>query len=219
MFGRVAHRYDFANHLLSLQIDRLWRRRVVQLVRPVLRREGARVMDLCCGTGDLMAALSHDCGRPVMGSDFCHPMLRAAARKDARSPLLEADALRLPIRDRSLDLITVAFGFRNFVDYEGGLRELHRVLRTGGMLAILEFSRPPNPVFRRVYEVYSQRVLPWVGGLISGSRDAYEYLPNSVKRFPAAEELASMMTDQGFADVSFLRMTFGVVAVHIGRVL
>ncbi|MDQ6676164.1 MAG: ubiquinone/menaquinone biosynthesis methyltransferase, partial [Acidobacteriota bacterium] len=162
MFGRVARRYDFANHLLSLQIDRLWRRRVVKLVRPVLRRKGARVMDLCCGTGDLMLALSRDRGEAVMGSDFCHPMLRMAARKGAQSPLVEADALRLPIRDGSLDLITVAFGFRNFVDYQGGLREMRRVMREGGMVAILEFSRPPNPVFRKIYEAYSGRVLPWV---------------------------------------------------------
>ncbi|MDQ6678424.1 MAG: ubiquinone/menaquinone biosynthesis methyltransferase, partial [Acidobacteriota bacterium] len=164
-------------------------------------------------------ALSRDRGEAVMGSDFCHPMLRVAARKWTQSPLVEADALRLPIRDGSLDLITVAFGFRNFVDYEAGLREMRRVMRRGGMVAILEFSRPPNPVFRKIYEAYSGRVLPWVGGLISGSRDAYEYLPESVKKFPGAEELAGMMSEAGFNDVRFVRMTLGVVAVHTGRVL
>lgn len=218
MFGRVAHRYDFANHLLSFEMDRLWRRRVVKLVEPVLRREGARVMDLCCGTGDLMMALSEARGRAVMGSDFCHPMLKAAALKDPHSPLLEADALRLPVADGSVDLLTVAFGFRNFANYETGLMELRRVLRRDGMLAILEFSTPPNPAIRAAYQLYSRWVLPWVGGMVSGSRDAYEYLPESVRKFPAAEELARMMEAAGFREVRYERMTFGVVAIHLARV-
>jgi len=215
MFGRVAHRYDFANHLLSFGVDRFWRRRVVQLVQPALLREGARVMDLCCGTGDLMMALSQERGRAVMASDFCHPMLKAAAAKDPRSPLLEADALRLPVADGLLDLVTVAFGFRNFANYEAGLTELRRVLRDDGMLAILEFSTPPNPAFRAMYRLYSGNVLPWIGGAISGSRDAYEYLPESVRKFPGAEELAQMIGEAGFRKVTFERMTFGVVAIHL----
>ena len=150
-----------------------------------------------------------------MGSDFCHPMLKAAALKDARSPLLEADALRLPIADGSLDLITVAFGFRNFANYEAGLVELRRVLREGGMLAILEFSTPPNAGIRALYQWYSRMLLPWIGGMISGSRDAYEYLPESVRKFPGAEELARMMEASGFREVRFERMTFGVVAIHV----
>jgi len=218
MFGRVAHRYDFANHLLSFGIDRLWRRRVVKLVRPVLRREGARVLDLCCGTGDLMIALGRDRGRAVMGSDFCHPMLQAASLKDPSAQLLEADGLRLPLADGSLDLLTVAFGFRNFANYEAGLLELRRVLRPGGMLAILEFSRPTNKAIRTLYEWYSGRVLPRVGGMVSGSRDAYEYLPSSVRKFPEAEELAAMMERAGFAAVRFERLTFGVVAIHLGDI-
>ncbi len=218
MFGRVAHGYDFANHLLSFGIDRLWRRRVVKLVRPVLHRKGARVLDLCCGTGDLMMALGRDRGRAVMGSDFCHPMLKAAAVKDRTAPLLEADGLRLPLRDASLDLVTVAFGFRNFANYEAGLAELRRVLRPGGMLAILEFSRPTNGAIRMMYEWYSGRVLPRIGGMVSGSRDAYEYLPSSVRKFPEAEELAAMMVRAGFAAVRFERLTFGVVAIHLGQV-
>jgi len=215
MFGRVAHRYDFANHLLSFEIDRLWRRRVVRLVKPVLERKSARVLDLCCGTGELMMALSRAGGRAVMGSDFCHPMLTAAAGKNSGSPLIEADGLRLPFADASLDLITIAFGFRNFANYEAGLTELRRVLHPGGTLAILEFSRPPNGAIRAFYEFYSGRVLPWVGGMISGSRDAYEYLPESVRKFPGAEELASMMKSAGFKNVRFERRTFGVVAIHL----
>ena len=218
MFGRVAHRYDFANHLLSFQIDRLWRRRLVQLVVPVLHRKQARVLDLCCGTGDLTAALSRARGLPVMGSDFCHPMLEAAARKDRSAPLIEADGLRLPFANASLDLLTIAFGFRNFANYEAGLLELRRVIRPGGMLAILEFSRPPNAVIRTVYQWYSGRVLPLIGGAISGSRDAYEYLPSSVRKFPDSDVLACMMTTAGFGNVHFERLTFGVVSIHIGLV-
>jgi len=180
-----------------------------------LLREGARVLDLCCGTGDLMMALSQVRGRAVMGSDFCHPMLKAAAMKDGRSPLVEADALRLPFADGSLDLVTVAFGFRNFANYERGLAELRRVLGTDGMLAILEFSTPPNRVFRAIYRLYSGKVLPWIGGAISGSRDAYEYLPESVRKFPGAEELARMIGAAGFREVTFKRTTFGVVAIHL----
>ena len=218
MFGRVAHRYDFANHVLSFQIDRLWRRKLVHLVAPVLHRKEARVLDLCCGTGDLTAALSRARGLPVMGSDFCHPMLQAAARKNASTPLVEADGLRLPFADGSLDLLTVAFGLRNFANYEGGLLELRRVLRPGGMLAILEFSRPPNAAIRTLYEWYSGRVLPFIGGAISGSRDAYQYLPSSVRKFPDSDVLATMMTAAHFVNVRFERLTFGVVSIHIGEV-
>ncbi len=218
MFARVAHRYDFANHLLSFGIDRLWRKRVVELVRPVLHRANSRVLDLCCGTGDLMLALSRDRAQPVMGSDFCHPMLQAASRKDRHAPLIEADGLVLPFGNQSFDLITIAFGFRNFANYEAGLLELRRVLKPGGLLAILEFSQPPNLALRTLYEWYSSRVLPKIGGMVSGSRDAYEYLPSSVRKFPGASELAKMIESAGFTSVTFERLTFGVVAIHLGHV-
>lgn len=150
MFGRIAPRYDLLNHLLSFNIDRYWRARTVQRVETVLRRPNAKVLDLACGTGDLMLALERRRGAPVLGSDFCHPMLveagRKAGRRSAACPLFEADALTLPLAGGSLDLITCAFGFRNFANYRGGLRELRRVLRPDGMLAILEFSAPPNPL-------------------------------------------------------------------------
>ena len=220
MFGRVAHRYDLANHLLSFNIDRLWRARTVRRLRSVLERPGACVLDICCGTGDLVMALQRACPRPVFGSDYCHPMLVAArdkvAHQHAPSLLFESDALRLPIRDASLDLITVAFGFRNLANYEDGLREMRRVLRAGGMAAILEFSQPPNAAFGAVYGFYSRRVLPWIGGLLTGSRDAYRYLPESIRKFPAAPELADDMRRAGFSSVTFERFTGGTVALHIG---
>lgn len=217
MFGRVAHRYDLANHLLSFNMDRLWRARAVASVREVARRPGARVLDLCCGTGDLLMALERDRGSAVLGSDFCHPMLLGAAAKTSRSPLFESDAMRMPIADASLDAITIGFGFRNLANYEAGLVELRRVLKPGGILAILEFSQPPNPAFAALYNWYSRRILPIIGGALSGSRDAYAYLPESVRKFPPAGELATMMTCAGFRDVRFERMTFGIVALHLGR--
>lgn len=222
MFGRVAHRYDLLNHVLSFQTDRYWRSRTVQRVRSILERPEARVMDLCCGTGDLLLALEKARGSAIIGSDFCHPMLVEARRKIAKrgvgSALAEADALAMPFPAASLDLITVAFGFRNFANYRAGLRELRRLLRPGGCLAILEFSQPPNRLFAAFYRFYSTKVLPKIGGMISGDADAYRYLPESVGKFPGAEDLAREMRDAGFEDVSFERMTFGVVALHLGRV-
>ncbi len=221
MFGRVAPRYDLANHLLSFNIDKYWRARTVSRLQEVLMRPETRALDLCCGTGDLLLALELKRKAAIMGSDFCHPMLTAADKKIAnrglKSPLFEADALSLPLPDASLDLITMAFGFRNLANYERGLAELRRVLRPGGVAAILEFSQPPNAAFGALYGLYSQRILPLLGGAISGSRDAYTYLPESVRKFPSAEKLASMMEAAGFRKVEFERMTFGIVALHIGH--
>ncbi len=218
MFGRVAHRYDLANHLLSFNLDRYWRAHTVARVREVLARPEARVLDLCCGTGDLLRACARrrPAGAAVMGSDFCHPMLLAARAKVAAA-WFEADALRLPLKDASLDLVAVAFGFRNLANYEDGLGEMRRVLRKGGTAAILEFSQPPNALFGALYNFYSRRVLPAIGGAISGSPDAYAYLPESVSRFPSAEKLAGMMRAAGFGEVRFERLTGGIVALHLGR--
>jgi demethylmenaquinone methyltransferase/2-methoxy-6-polyprenyl-1,4-benzoquinol methylase len=222
MFGRVAPRYDLANHLLSFNIDRFWRVRTVRRVRPVLDRPDARVLDICCGTGDLLLAEAGAMrsSRTALGSDFCHPMLVGArdkiARRGARAVLFEADALQLPLRDASVDLVSVAFGFRNLANYEAGLREMRRVLAPGGMAAILEFSQPPNPAFRALYNFYSRRILPWIGGAISGSRDAYQYLPESVRKFPSAAELGSQMSTAGFREVRYEYLTGGIVALHVG---
>jgi demethylmenaquinone methyltransferase/2-methoxy-6-polyprenyl-1,4-benzoquinol methylase len=221
MFGRVARRYDLANHLLSFNLDRYWRAHTVARVRDILRSPGARALDLCCGTGDLLLALEADRGAALWGSDFCHPMLTAAAQKIARrgfaSRVFEADALAIPARDGSFDLVTVAFGFRNLANYHKGLEEMRRLLRPGGVAAILEFSQPPNPLFAALYNFYSRRILPAIGGALSGSRDAYTYLPESVRNFPAAHELAAEMRETGFRDVTFERMTGGIVCLHLGR--
>jgi demethylmenaquinone methyltransferase / 2-methoxy-6-polyprenyl-1,4-benzoquinol methylase len=221
MFGSIAPRYDLLNHLLSLNIDRYWRARTVKRVSNMLAKPGARVLDLCCGTGDLMLALQARSQAVVYGSDFCHPMLVAAHHKveqrRVRSVLFEADALRLPVADASVDLITIAFGFRNLSNYQQGLQELMRVLSPGGLAAILEFSTPPNPVLSRLYDFYSRSILPTIGGVISGSKEAYSYLPESVRKFPGAEDLAEQMRDAGFTNVRFERMTAGIVALHLGE--
>jgi demethylmenaquinone methyltransferase/2-methoxy-6-polyprenyl-1,4-benzoquinol methylase len=177
---------------------------------------------LCCGTGDVLLSLEQQGGgAAIYGSDFCHPMLIEARRKVAahklRSPLFEADALALPLASNSLDLVTVAFGFRNLTNYRHGLDELARVLKPGGTLAILEFSQPTNRAFAGLYGFFSTRVLPFVGGMISGSRDAYSYLPESIKKFPGAEGLAEQMRAAGFGKVEFERLTFGAVALHLGK--
>jgi demethylmenaquinone methyltransferase/2-methoxy-6-polyprenyl-1,4-benzoquinol methylase len=222
MFGRVAPRYDLANHLLSANIDVVWRNRTVRKVRDVLMRPDARVMDLACGTGDLLVALEREAGRRLVGSDFCHPMLQGAGHKlrklSLQSALVEADALALPLGDASLDLITIAFGFRNFSHYHAGLEEMRRVLRRGGMLAILEFTQPPNKVFAALYNWYTRHILPVIGGAISGAPEAYKYLPESVRKFPHAAGLADMMRESGFQKVEWEYLTFGIVALHIGRV-
>ena len=222
MFGRVAPRYDLANHLLSANIDRYWRNHTVGRVSDVLERPGARVVDLACGTGDLLIALERKAGRGLIGSDFCHPMLTGAQSKlqrgRLRSVLMESDALALPFADASIDLITIAFGYRNLANYRAGLMEMRRVLRSGGAVAILEFSQPPNRPFAAVYNWYSRKVLPVIGGAISGAREAYEYLPESVRKFPDAPELAKMMREAGFAQVDWEYLTFGIAALHVGRI-
>jgi demethylmenaquinone methyltransferase / 2-methoxy-6-polyprenyl-1,4-benzoquinol methylase len=222
MFARVAHRYDLANHLLSFNIDRHWRNYTVRQVRPVLDKPDARVLDICCGTGDLSLALARARRGTVFGSDFCHPMLDAARQKaegrHAAVRLFEADALRLPVCDASFDLVTVAFGFRNLANYAAGLGEMRRILRPNGAAAILEFTEPPSPAFASLYHFYSRRILPWIGGALSGSRDAYTYLPESVRRFPKADELAEDMRRAGFRDVRYEYLTGGIVALHLGIV-
>ncbi len=179
MFAGIAGRYDLLNHLLSVNTDKRWRRLVARSLRDVLSAEGARALDVACGTGDLALALVELTGARIVGTDFCRPMLEIAARKSAANvseiPFVEGDALRLPFAERSFEAVTIAFGLRNLSDVEGGLRELWRVLRPGGRAAILEFSRPVVPGFRSLFQFYFTRVLPKVGGMISGSRGDYEY--------------------------------------------
>lgn len=216
MFGRVAHRYDLANHLLSFNMDRYWRAVTVRRVRHILERPDACALDICCGTGDLLLALERQVRATILGSDFCHAMLLAARQKSKSAPLFESDALQLPLRDASLDLVTVAFGFRNLANYENGLRELLRVLRPDGTAAILEFSQPPNRVFAALNRLYCRNILPIIGGLLTGQHDAYRYLPESVSKFPGAPRLAEDMRRAGFRQVKFEYLTGGNVALHVG---
>jgi demethylmenaquinone methyltransferase/2-methoxy-6-polyprenyl-1,4-benzoquinol methylase len=220
MFGRIAGRYDLLNHLLSFNRDRYWRRHTAARLGALVPTDGARILDLCCGTGDLMIELERRRGSPVLGADFCHPMLVEARRKTAseqlRSFVFEADGLALPLAGNSLDALTVAFGLRNFANYRKGLDEMLRVLKPGGVAAILEFSQPRNRIFAAGYRLFSTVVLPRIGGLISGFGQAYSYLPESIGKFPDAAGLETMMRDAGFSRVEYDRLTFGAVALHLG---
>jgi demethylmenaquinone methyltransferase/2-methoxy-6-polyprenyl-1,4-benzoquinol methylase len=190
MFGRIAPRYDLLNHLLSFDIDKVWRRRVAQRFSAVLKSPNARVLDLCCGTGDLAFAFRAEApnGAKIAGSDFAPEMLvRARAKASASGAtvdFVEADALALPFADSTFDLVACAFGFRNLANYERGLKEILRVLRPGGVVAILEFAQPPGKFFGALYRFYFRNVLPRFGALISGNASAYSYLPTSVSKFP-----------------------------------
>ncbi len=222
MFSQIAPRYDLLNHLLSLNLDRLWRARTASRFAHILRRPGARVLDLCCGTGDLVFALRRKAapGVECYGSDFAHPMLTRALEKSPMqggAAFAEADALQLPFADNSFDLITAAFGFRNLANYEAGLREMHRVLRPGGEVGILEFAAPRNSLLASLYKFYFTRLLPRVGGAVSGSGSAYSYLPASVMKFTTPDELARLMASSGLADARFETWTAGIVTLHIGR--
>lgn len=221
MFGEIAPKYDLLNHLLSFNIDRGWRRALMKSLAAALSRPDAAIVDLCCGTGDVLLDLQRVAAAPVMGADFCHPMLVAAhakaRRKGVLAPLIEADALHLPFRRATLDAISIAFGFRNLANYEAGLGEFHRVLKPGGLLAILEFSHPPGRIVRTAYGIYSNLVLPLIGQLVSGSREAYTYLPDSIRKFPRADELRAMMNAAGFDDTRYQLLTGGIAALHTGR--
>jgi len=220
MFAAVAPRYDFLNHLLSLGFDIAWRRATAQALREVLSRRGSVVADLCCGTGDLAFALARFSAGTVIGADFCHPMLQRAQRKArGRSSVffLEADTLALPFRDESLEAATLAFGFRNLANYARGLQEMRRVLKPGGLLAILEFSQVRWPVFGPVFRFYSRRVLPRLGTWISGVPGPYKYLPDSVSRFPDQESLAAALRGAGFRNIRYIDFSGGVAALHLGE--
>jgi demethylmenaquinone methyltransferase/2-methoxy-6-polyprenyl-1,4-benzoquinol methylase len=226
MFTQIAPRYDLLNHLLSLQLDRLWRARTAALLHSVLDRPDALVLDLCCGTGDLAFALARAGNARVIGADFAHTMLVRAREKSVSAisplnqgaappmPFFEADALRLPFADATFDLVTSAFGFRNLANYEAGLREIQRVLKPGGTIAILEFTEPPEGLMGDFYRWYFCNVLPRIGGLISGDRSAYTYLPKSVARFFRPPELAALMSALGYKSVDFRAWTLGTVALH-----
>ncbi|HUZ47482.1 MAG TPA: bifunctional demethylmenaquinone methyltransferase/2-methoxy-6-polyprenyl-1,4-benzoquinol methylase UbiE [Terriglobia bacterium] len=221
MFAAVAPHYDLLNHLLSGGIDVLWRRETAAALKPVLADSSSVVLDLCCGTGDLALTLRRTTAGKVFGTDFCHPMLVRARQKalERRKSVtfLEADSLHLPFGDASVDAVTIAFGFRNLANYRRGLEEMHRVVRPGGMVAILEFSHVEWPVFGPLFRAYFRRVLPAIGSWISGVRGPYQYLPDSVSRFPDQESLAQLLREAGFTNVRYRNFTGGVAALHVAK--
>ena len=222
MFGAIAPRYDLLNHLLSLNIDRRWRRRTTRLVPPA---GAGPILDVCSGTGDLALAYDQAAGGqvPVVGADFCHEMLVRADAKtrqcgaEGRVRYVEADAQRLPFPDGHFQITAVAFGLRNVTDTDRGLAEMVRVTGPGGRVAILEFSRPRGWFFGRMYRFYFRRLLPLVGGLVSRDRDdAYRYLPESVMEFPDGEALAERLRGHGLTEVYWHPFTFGIATLYVG---
>ena len=221
MFDRIAPRYDLLNHTLSMNIDRIWRRHVVREVR---RSAPRRILDVATGTGDLAIEMARRIdGVQVLAVDLSEQMLSVARRKvearglDGRIVLDRGDAEHLTAGDASFDVATVAFGVRNFGDLEAGLRELFRVVRPGGRVVILEFSTPRNRIFRTLYEFYSYRILPRIGGMVSHDRQAYAYLPASVGEFPAPERFLAMMEAAGFRRCRARSQGFGIAQIYIGE--
>jgi len=216
MFGSIARRYDFLNHFLSANFDRRWREACVREIERRIPSPVPRILDVGCGTGDL--SLSFSRLGPVVGCDFCHPMLQLAMRKvrekSRRSVLLlEGDALALPFADGTFDIVVSAFVLRNLADIDGGLREMRRVLRPRGVMGFLEFGMPGGPLVSRLYRGYFLHLLPGIGKLISGVNGPYRYLPSSVQTFPAADQLKKRVESAGFTDVECLLLTGGVAVL------
>ena len=229
MFTAIAPRYDLLNHVLSFNIDRMWCRRTARAFRHIVNRPDARILDLCCGTGDMTFALRRQAGKSsprILGADFSHAMLQRATAKASAAQTqnrsssmpnwIEADALSLPFPSAHFDLVTSAFGFRNLADYDAGLREIVRVLRLGGECGILDFGEP-HGVMGALYRIYFKQVLPRVGTMISGVRGPYAYLPASVERFPPPEEMLARMKNAGFAEATWTPYTFGIAGLYRGK--
>jgi demethylmenaquinone methyltransferase / 2-methoxy-6-polyprenyl-1,4-benzoquinol methylase len=221
MFTSIAPRYDLLNHVLSFNVDRWWWQRVARTFASILAQPNVRVLDLCCGTGDMAFALQRraaNSSATILGADFSHAMLqRAYEKSEGPSPSwIEADALSLPFSDGEFDLVTSAFGFRNLADYDAGLREILRVLRPGGECGILDFGEPQG-VMGLAYRIYFRRVLPLIGTAISGVRGPYAYLPASVARFPGPQEMLKRMRRAGFSQSSWMPYTFGIAGLYRGK--
>ena len=219
MFDNIAPTYDRLNHIMSLNIDRVWRRRVMRIVR---RSKAHKIMDVATGTGDLAIAMAKRVDRiQILGVDLSEEMLAVAREKvrkqglEERIMLEKGDAENLVmVADESVDAVTVAFGVRNFENMEQGLRELYRTIKHGGKLVVLEFSMPKNRLVRWIYRQYAHRLLPYVGGMISKDRRAYTYLPDSVEEFPAPEKFAQILKDVGFSKVRLRRQSFGIAYIY-----
>jgi demethylmenaquinone methyltransferase/2-methoxy-6-polyprenyl-1,4-benzoquinol methylase len=220
MFSSIAPRYDLLNHVLSMNVDRLWWNRTARAFASVLSRPHAQVLDLCCGTGDMTFALYRHRKRDsveITGADFSHAMLVRAREKsgDRKIRWVEADALQLPFAPGDFDLVTSAFGFRNLANYNRGLTEIHRVLKPGGEVGILDFGEPQG-LIGHCYRFYFRRILPAIGTLISGVSGPYKYLPASVQRFPPPEEMLQRMREVGFREVTWTPYTFGIAGLYRG---
>jgi demethylmenaquinone methyltransferase/2-methoxy-6-polyprenyl-1,4-benzoquinol methylase len=227
MFTLIAPRYDLLNHVLSFNVDRLWWHRTARYFAHILSQPDSRVLDLCCGTGDMTFALHRQAGnrtKQILGADFSHAMLQRArakslngASQNGNTPRwIEADALNLPFPDQHFNLVTSAFGFRNLADYDAGLREIARVLRPEGECGILDFSEPKGAI-GNLYRFYFKQVLPRVGTMISGVRGPYAYLPNSVERFPEPQEMLARMRQAGFREATWTPYTFGIAGLYRGK--
>lgn len=219
MFSSIAPRYDLLNHVLSMNVDRVWWNRTARVFADILRQPQAQVLDLCCGTGDMTFALDRRMkGGQLFGADFSHAMLVRAEQKSGERKIrwIEADALNLPFASDQFQLVTSAFGFRNLANYDRGLAEIYRVLAPGGEVGILDFGEPKG-LIGKIYRLYFKRVLPAIGTMISGVSGPYAYLPASVLRFPAPEEMLQRMRDVGYVDVSWTPYTFGIAGLYRGR--
>jgi demethylmenaquinone methyltransferase / 2-methoxy-6-polyprenyl-1,4-benzoquinol methylase len=219
MFSDIAFRYDFLNRLLSFGIDRFWRREAVQMV---VEANPARILDVATGTADLAISLKQALpNAEVIGVDFAEPMLEYGRKKVTRLnltlPLLQGDGLHLAYPDNSFDVLTIAYGIRNFSDRQRGLAEFYRVLKPGGRVVILEFPPPPKHLFGRLFRFYFLGVSPYIAGIFSGRRDAYQYLGESVLNFPSPNMLATMMQQSGFVRIRYKLQTFGVSALHVAE--
>jgi demethylmenaquinone methyltransferase/2-methoxy-6-polyprenyl-1,4-benzoquinol methylase len=233
MFTSIAPRYDLLNHVLSFNIDRLWWRRTARAFAQILAQPDSRVLDLCCGTGDMTFALCKQAGNgtpqvhnlQIWGADFSRAMLQRARSKSLdkistsgkSAPYwIEADALHLPFPDQHFSLVTSAFGFRNLADYDAGLREIVRILRPGGECGILDFSEP-NGAIGHLYRFYFKQILPRIGTMLSGVRGPYTYLPTSVEHFPEPQEMLDRMRHAGFREVTWTPYTFGIAGLYRGK--
>ncbi len=224
MFSSIAPRYDLLNHVLSCNVDRLWWRRTARVFRHIISRSNVRILDLCCGTGDMTFALRRETmnsNSRIVGADFSHAMLQRATDKSlslqtgSAPRWIEADALSLPFPSAHFDLVTSAFGFRNLADYDGGLREIVRILRPEGECGILDFGEPEG-LIGSLYRLYFKQVLPRIGTMLSGVRGPYAYLPASVARFPSPQEMIARMKGAGFAEATWTPYTFGIAGLYRG---